>query len=71
MLSRGIGQFAKENNCIMDGRDIGTVILPWADIKIFLTASVEDRAERRYKELIEKGQDVTFVISRSSSEMRR
>ncbi|MBR4950245.1 MAG: (d)CMP kinase [Clostridia bacterium] len=53
-------KFAKENNCIMDGRDIGTVILPWADIKIFLTASVEDRAERRYKELIEKGQDVTF-----------
>ncbi len=53
-------KFAKENNCIMDGRDIGTVILPWADIKIFLTASVADRAERRYKELIEKGQDVTF-----------
>ena len=44
----------------MDGRDIGTVILPDADVKIFLTASDEARAMRRYKELIEKGQDVKF-----------
>jgi len=51
---------AKANNCIMDGRDIGTTILPNADIKIFLTASVEERAKRRYKELIEKGESVTF-----------
>lgn len=47
---------AKKNNVIMDGRDIGTVILPDADLKIFLTASPEKRAERRYNELIEKGQ---------------
>ena len=44
----------------MDGRDIGTVVLPDAKIKIFLTASPEARAERRYKELVEKGTDTTF-----------
>ncbi len=48
-------KFARENNCLMDGRDIGTVILPNADVKVFLTASAEVRADRRYKELIEKG----------------
>ena len=51
---------AKKNDIIMDGRDIGTVILPNADVKIFMTASAEERANRRYKELIEKGQDVTY-----------
>ncbi len=51
---------AKENNCIMDGRDIGTVVLPDADVKIFLTASPEARAKRRYDELIEKGMDVKY-----------
>jgi cytidylate kinase len=51
---------AKNNNCIMDGRDIGTVVLPDAQIKIFLTASPEARAQRRYKELIEKGEKVEF-----------
>ena len=51
---------AKENNCIMDGRDIGTVVLPDAKIKIFLTASAQARAERRFKELEEKGQSVDF-----------
>lgn len=51
---------AKENNVIMDGRDIATVVLPNADVKIFLFASPECRAERRYKELIEKGQDVKY-----------
>ncbi len=51
---------AKNNNCIMDGRDIGTVVLPDAQIKIFLTASPEARAERRYKELLEKGEKVDF-----------
>ncbi len=51
---------AKNNNVIMDGRDIGTVVLPNADIKIFLTASAEERAQRRYRELIEKGQDVKY-----------
>lgn len=53
---------AKENNCIMDGRDIGTVVLPDAKIKIFLTASAEARAERRFKELREKGQSVDFNV---------
>ncbi len=48
-------KFARENNCLMDGRDIGTVILPHAKPKIFLTASPEVRADRRYKELMEKG----------------
>lgn len=51
---------AKNNNCIMDGRDIGTVVLPDAQVKIFLTASPESRAQRRYKELIEKGEKVDF-----------
>ena len=46
---------AKANNCIMDGRDIGTVVLPDAQVKIFLTASPEERATRRYKELCDKG----------------
>lgn len=51
---------AKNNNCIMDGRDIGTVVLPDAQVKIFLTASPEARAQRRYKELIQKGMDVRY-----------
>ncbi len=53
-------QIARENNVIMDGRDIGTVVLPHADIKIFLTASPEDRAKRRHLELLQKGQEVDF-----------
>ena len=52
--------FARSNNCIMDGRDIGTVVLPEAKVKIFLTASPEARAERRLAELREKGSDITF-----------
>lgn len=51
---------AKNNNVIMDGRDIGTVILPDADVKIFLTASNEARANRRYLELQAKGVDVSY-----------
>lgn len=51
---------AKKNNVIMDGRDIGTVILPDAEVKIFLTASPEARAKRRYDELIAKGQSVDY-----------
>ncbi len=51
---------AGTNNVIMDGRDIGTVVLPNAQVKIFLTASAEVRAKRRFDELIAKGQDVTF-----------
>ena len=51
---------ARKNNVIMDGRDIGTVVLPNAEIKIFLTASAEERAMRRYKELVEKGVVVEY-----------
>lgn len=51
---------AKKNSVIMDGRDIGTVILPDAEVKIFLTASPKARAERRFKELRSKGSDVSF-----------
>ena len=47
---------AREQDVIMDGRDIGTCVLPDADVKIFLTASVEKRAKRRYDELVEKGE---------------
>ena len=51
---------AKNNNVIMDGRDIATVVLPNADVKIFLFASPECRAKRRYDELIEKGESVMY-----------
>ncbi len=57
-LQRGI---AAKNDCIMDGRDIGTVILPDADIKIFLTASAEERAARRVKQLAEKGIEADYA----------
>ena len=53
-------RLARENNVIMDGRDIGTVVLPNATVKIFLTASAEERANRRYKELTEKGMEVNY-----------
>lgn len=53
-------KLAAENNVIMDGRDIGTVVLPDANIKIFMSARPDIRAERRYKELIAKGKDVTL-----------
>ena len=51
---------ASRNNCIMDGRDIGTVVLPDAQVKIFLTASAEERVQRRFKELQAKGSTVSF-----------
>ena len=57
-LQRGI---AAKNDCIMDGRDIGTVILPNADIKIFLTASAEERAARRVKQFAEKGIEADYA----------
>lgn len=68
---------AKTHNVIMDGRDIGTVVLPDAQVKIFLTASPEARAERRYKELVEKGMDVKYddilndVITRDYNDTHR
>ncbi|WP_186564540.1 (d)CMP kinase [Lawsonibacter celer] len=55
-------ELARHNNVIMDGRDIGTVVLPHADIKIFLTATAEDRARRRYEELTQRGQKLDFAV---------
>lgn len=52
--------FARTNNVVMDGRDIGTVVLPDAQIKIFLTADPEDRARRRYEELLQRGQQTDY-----------
>ena len=52
--------FAKKGNIIMDGRDIGTVVLPEADVKIFLTADESDRALRRHAELLEKGVEMSY-----------
>ena len=63
-------QVAREHNVIMDGRDIGTVVLPKADVKIFLTASVEVRAKRRYDELIAKGQKTTLAQVQKDVEQR-
>ncbi|MBP0963151.1 MAG: (d)CMP kinase, partial [Oscillospiraceae bacterium] len=51
---------ARRHNVVMDGRDIGTVVLPEAQVKIFLTATPEERATRRYNELLGKGQQVDF-----------
>ena len=70
-------EMAREHSVIMDGRDIGTVVLPDAQVKIFLTASPEARAERRYKELVEKGMDVKYddilndVITRDYNDTHR
>ena len=70
-------KLAAENNVIMDGRDIGTVVLPNAELKIFLTASAEDRANRRYQELIARGQTVDYdqiladVVKRDEQDMNR
>ncbi len=63
-------KLARENNVIMDGRDIGTVILPDADVKIFLTASAEARARRRVEQLAEKGEIVSFEEIFASIEER-
>jgi cytidylate kinase len=53
-------QLGKDKGVIMDGRDIGTVVFPYAELKIFMIASAERRAIRRYDELIERGDDVTY-----------
>lgn len=53
-------KMGESKSVIMDGRDIGTVVFPDAEFKFFITASAEERAKRRYEELIAKGQDVTF-----------
>ena len=55
-------EIAQEQSVIMDGRDIGTVVLPDADVKIFLTASAEERAKRRFRELREQGEHKDFGV---------
>ena len=68
---------AKEKDVVMDGRDIGTNVLPDADVKVYLTASVECRANRRYKELTEKGIECNFdeiakdIMERDTRDMNR
>jgi len=70
-------KMAEENDVIMDGRDIGTVVLPDADVKIFLTASAEERANRRYKELALKPDCPSYdeilkdIIERDYNDMNR
>ena len=70
-------KLAEEGGVIMDGRDIGTVIMPDAEIKIFMTASAEERAKRRYKEQMERGLEVTFeevlaaIIARDKQDSER
>ena len=68
---------ARTNNVLMDGRDIGTVVLPNAQVKVYLTASAGVRAERRFKELVAKGQDVKYedvytdIVKRDEQDMNR
>lgn len=68
---------AENHNVIMDGRDIGTVVLPQADVKIFLTADPKARAQRRYLELLERGQQADLeqilsdVVERDRQDMQR
>lgn len=70
-------KLAKKADVIMDGRDIGTCVLPQADVKIYLTASVEERARRRHKELVEKGEICDIekikadIIARDEQDMNR
>ncbi|MBP5684295.1 MAG: (d)CMP kinase [Bacilli bacterium] len=63
-------EIAKKNNIVMDGRDIGTVVLPNADLKIYLTASVEERANRRFKEYIDKGEEADLEQIKKDIEER-
>ena len=70
-------ELARNNNVVMDGRDIGTVVLPNATVKIYLTASAEDRARRRYDEMIAKGMETDFesvykdMLQRDYNDMHR
>lgn len=63
-------KLAETASVVMDGRDIGTCVLPNANVKVYLTASVEVRAQRRYKELIEKGQEADFEKIKKDIEER-
>lgn len=68
---------ARQQNVVMDGRDIGTYVLPESQVKIFLTASPQERAQRRYLELVEKGLDATYhdvledIIKRDKNDSSR
>lgn len=70
-------QLARTHNVVMDGRDIGTVVLPKAQVKVYLTASAEVRADRRWKELTAKGEQVRYedvytdVVKRDEQDMTR
>ena len=70
-------ELARTHNVVMDGRDIGTVVLPHAQVKVYLTASAEIRAQRRFKELIAKGEQVRYedvyldVVKRDEQDMTR
>ncbi len=70
-------ELAKNNNVVMDGRDIGTNVLPKAQVKIYLTASSRERATRRYKELLDKGESADLekieadIIERDTRDMNR
>lgn len=70
-------KLSEAKDVILDGRDIGTVVFPNADIKIFLVADLKERAERRYKEIIEKGQEISFdeiyenIVSRDKMDSTR
>ena len=70
-------ELARRQNVIMDGRDIGPVVLPGADVKIFLTAAPEDRAKRRYAELLQRGHGGDYetvlrdIIQRDENDTRR
>tara|TARA_B110000977_G_scaffold34521_1_gene46135 strand:- start:204 stop:878 length:675 start_codon:yes stop_codon:yes gene_type:complete len=69
--------FARGDGLVADGRDMGTEVFPAADLKIYLTASIEERAKRRHKELIEKGEDVSLralaeqITARDERDMNR
>ena len=70
-------ELARTHNVVMDGRDIGTVVLPRAQVKVYLTASAEIRARRRWRELTEKGENIRFedvytdVVKRDEQDMNR
>ena len=63
-------KLAENHDVVMDGRDIGSFVLPDAEVKIFLTASIDARAQRRYKELLEKGETVNFEAVREDMIIR-
>lgn len=63
-------QEAERGSVIMDGRDIGTCVLPEADLKIFLTASLEERARRRWQELLDSGKEIAFAEVKEDMERR-